>query len=417
MKRAITPEQRSKALEQASRAAYYGGVLELRAGGQSLAAGQELEALIAKAVNRERVELELELLAYEQGKRDSDGKPIPNRNHVRFRDGAVMRLGRSGKGTPFLRDHDKWNSTSIGGRVTDSRPVKVDDAGHYQIRQTVLLTEPSAVERALRGLMSAVSIGWRPTGPVLCTACNAEVLTECWHFPGDTIATKDGQSLTVEWEYTEAELVETSEVPIGGVPTAELEGIRAALSAAPFHSGPTLATRNPMQDFATALKTKLGLAVTAGEDEILAAVNTLAVDSKELAVVQKELAIFRAEAAIANLSACDEFIASALKLGKIRPNAEKVWRDLFEVSPERAKANMALIPANSETLAGAPRQSAAPEPAEEAKPTTRDEKAKRVLAQHGVDHGEAVKFASAFGARDPKAAIAKHAAGVMPEEN
>lgn len=182
------------------------------------------DELLRRAVARERVELQLELLAYTQSKGSR------NRNNVRFGDDAIKPMAATGVGTPFLRDHEQYDARARGGTIMASFAKTA--AGAIEVRQTVMLVEPGAVERALRGLMGSVSIGWRPTGPIMCTVCKAEIfeLSDCyegWHVPG--AETDDGE--IVEWEYTAAELVETSEVSVPGVPEARVDEIRQALSS------------------------------------------------------------------------------------------------------------------------------------------------------------------------------------------
>lgn len=415
----ISAKERDAAIAAASRASITETAIELRASetaAEKLTPAQ-VDELLAKAVARERVEVVIDLLAWEQGKRDAAGNVIPNRNRVRFRDGAMMALGRSGKGTPYLRDHDKWSMAAVGGQVIESKTVKVDDAGHYEIRQRVSVTEPTAVERVLRGLTRHVSIGWRPTGPILCTACDAEVLTECWHFPGDT-ATVDGQEVEVWWEYQDAELVETSEVPVPAVPTAGLEAIRSAFAAAHENSNRGPAPHNEDNDtmkLTPALAAFLGIAVTASDDEIDAAVAKVKPEVEGAAAVKAELAILKAEAAIDKSTPVDKFIQAAVAEGRITPADEGPWRELFGLAPDRARARMAERAPGSATPAGKPLQSGTPLP-EDVTPapaaSDRDAKARAVVEKAGRNYDNVAKFAKAFGAKDPKAAIAKHVAGI-----
>ena len=62
------------------------------------------DELLAKCKAGEYVELHVDLIAYEQK------AGVANRKFVRFRDGAMMRLGSSGRGRPFLRDHEQGDS-------------------------------------------------------------------------------------------------------------------------------------------------------------------------------------------------------------------------------------------------------------------------------------------------------------------
>ena len=209
-------------------------VTELRAGGASLTDSGRAE-LLAKALAGELVEVELDVLAYEQNAQ-------PNRKFVRFRDGLMSKLAASGKGTPVLRDHEQGDMRAKGGTVISSRVEKRGD-GDYAIMQTHRLTAPWAVELAARGLLDRVSIGWNPTGPITCSACGTEVFTECYHLPGDRVAEDGARAsggkrfvrkadgpIMVQWVFTDAELIETSHVPIPAVKGAGVEQIRATLS-------------------------------------------------------------------------------------------------------------------------------------------------------------------------------------------
>lgn len=328
-----------------------GHVLALRASGASA----ELDAttrdeLLGRAVRGEYVELELDVLAYEQkaGER--------NRNAVRFRDGAMAALGRSGKGKPFLRDHKQGDVTARGGTILASAAVKVAE-GHHQIRQSVKLTDPAAVARALRGLMGSVSIGWNPTGPILCSACGTPVLERgsCWHWPGDEIKLEGGAStVVVEWIYTSAELLEASEVSVPGVPSAAIEGVRAALSAALNRGGQRPPQEHDEMKNLPAFVALLGLAATAGEDDILPAVEALkkrgdALEAQNATFVAAQAKITAEQvAASAQLAAkeLEDFIAGGVKAGKLAAGSqmETSLRAYHAVDKAGAVALLASMP-------------------------------------------------------------------------
>lgn len=389
----ITVEQRAQAIAAASQAAA-GGIAELRAGGKKLETADR-DALLARAVAREAVELEIDLLAYEQGRRNASGERVRNRNGVRFRDGLMVRLGNTGVGRPFLRDHRQGDVTARGGTVIASKTSKLTEDGHYEIRQTVRLTEPSAVERALRGLMSTVSIGWNPTGPVLCTACGTEALAKCWHFPGDTATDDDGNEIEVEWEFTDAELVETSEVSVPGVPSAGIESIRAALAAS------THVTRGPEPQKEQSMKNicnKLGLAATAGEDEVLSAVEK-AISGREvaeakLAIAEAERAKLAAEVetyrAAQRKDAEDEFISDALASGRILPADEPAWRRLHAVDKAGAVEEMAKRAAGCASPVGQPPQRDKSAPAPAAGEVVLTARQRKFIAQLGMTEAQYV---------------------------
>jgi hypothetical protein len=409
----LSAEQRAEILTLASRSAMPDGVVTLRANGKGLAP-VDADAMLARAVARERVELELDLLAYEQGRPDSEGKPTRNRNSVRFRDGAMVKLGRTGKGAPFLRDHRQGDSSARGGTVIESSTDKLAD-GHYQIRQTVRLTEPSAVERALRGLMTSVSVGWNPTGPVVCSLCDVEVLThqwarECGHLPGER---DDDSGAVAEWEYTEAELIETSEVPVPGVPSAGIEGIRAALSAAMTYRGSPPQEIQAMSKLQARVSALLGLAATAGEDETGDAVTTLHAERNalklQLEAEQRRTAEINArlahhEAQLAK-AAEDAWITEGIKAGKITLGAhEQALRTFFKADADGARALLAAAP--TITPVGAQSQSAAAEP----QPIATG--ARALLAASGVNYDKAREYTGMFGAAEPDKALAAYASRV-----
>lgn len=354
---------------------------ELRADGVALTAARRDE-LLARCAANEYVELEVDLLAYEQktGER--------NRNSVRFRDGAMLSIGRTGKGAPFLRDHNQSNSLSKAGVIVASATEKRGD-GEYAIRQTVKLTAPWAVDMALRGLMDTVSIGWRPTGPVLCSACNSAVYTKCYHWPGDRLVeTDDGAGgkkrtraadgpVVVEWIYTEAELVETSVVNVPGVPNARIDDVRAAMFASLSAGNPALRAEversgfdiTQENDMDPELLKLLGLSETATEDEVKAAVAKLkesakegAVKGTELAITQKDFVAVQAKLAAIEAdqrkAAEDKFIADALASGRIGKGDEEQWRALHAHDPKHAVTLMAKREPASATPVGAARQSA-----------------------------------------------------------
>jgi hypothetical protein len=418
-------EDRGKAIAEAF-LGETGRIIECRAVGATGALTEERRAeLLAKAVAREAVEIELDILAYEQkpGQR--------NLNCFRFRDGGMIALGASGVGTPFLRDHNRWSVDAIGGTIIASKTTKRGD-GDYVINQTVRLTEPAAVERALRGNLRAVSIGAMPTGPVLCSHCGTPIFEECWHYRGDEIEAEDGSTEVIEWIYTSAVLVESSEVPIGAVPSAGVQTIRAALAAAGYGTGNR--GRVPHEDEEKTMKKTPALVAKLQLAGLLAACANPAepTDAEFEAAVEEllgdraELTITRHETTATAQSAEEKFVRGLLDTGRILAADADVWRASFRASPERAQALAAKRPANCATPVGAARQSAQAEPTNEqvkaattaaAAGTTveamsRDTQAQKVLEQHSVPYADAVRYARMFGATDPKAAVAKHCAGV-----
>lgn len=376
----VRREDRALAIAAMSRAPLVDAPITLKASSGGVLSTAARDELLKKCMDGEYVELELEVKAFEQ----EAGKA--NRNFVRHRDGGLVALGRSGKGTPFLRDHRQGDSLARAGTVVASQTEKLAE-GHYVIRQTVKLTASWAVELALRGLLSTVSIGWNPIGPVMCSACNAEIFSKCYHFPGDKLREVDlgeaGKKLkrdstgdiTVEWIFSESELVETSIVPVPAVPSAHIEDVRAALSA----SHPSLRSMleregsfsedeilEENEDMNPELLKLLGLSATATMEEVLAAIAALSADRSELSITKKELAVFQADIDKLNAdkrkSAEDTFIADALSSGRITKGDEPAWREFHQLSAERAVKRMGERPAGLSTPVGQPRASAQPDP-------------------------------------------------------
>lgn len=211
-------------------------VLDMRTGDGRKVTPEVRDELLAKLAAGEYVELEVDLLAFEQKAGE------PNRKFLRFKDGLMASLGRSAVGKPFLRNHDQGDVMARGGTIIAGQTEK-RGAGDYAIIETAKLTAPWAVENALRGLLDRVSIGWHPGALPHCTVCKAEVFSKCYHWPGDRLAEVTGEDgkkrlarssdgdKVVEWEFQAAEITETSFVNVPAVPAAGVRAIRASLSA------------------------------------------------------------------------------------------------------------------------------------------------------------------------------------------
>lgn len=343
----------------------------LRANGAAITADSRDE-MLARCAAGQYVELELDVMAFEQ-------KPgVQNRNYVRFRDGAMLALGRSGVGTPFMRDHDQDDAMARGGTIVASQAEKRGD-GDYAIRQTVKLTAPWAVDLALRGLLSTVSIGWNPTGAVQCSVCSLNFY-RCSHYPGERYSMRemdDGSRRPVadaagpmvcERIYTSAELVETSAVSVPAVPSAQIDAIRAALSAQK-NTGMSPGESEIMNPKLLAL---LGLTATAGEIEVEKAVESI-LSAKKLGEQQRDELATQLATANAKITgyeqvlekqAEDEFVTKAIQSGKLIPGSqhEQSLRAFYTINQDAARAFVASSPAV--TPVGAPRQAGGPVPAD-----------------------------------------------------
>ncbi len=329
-------------------------VLGLRAGDGSELTADKRKEMLAAVMAGEHCELELDLLAYEQKPNER------NRKNIRIRDKGMRAFGASGKGRPFLRDHDQDSVLARGGTIIASKTEEPTE-GHYQVRQTARLSAPWACELALRGLLDTLSVGIYPTGAVNCSVHGTEVFERCYCFRGDEVEDDDGNKQTVEWVYDSAENVETSAVNVPAVPSAHIESIRSALmlSAGANHGGSP-----PREGMMKAqLASILGLGATAADAEFIAAVEKLRADNAELGIVKAELATANAEIKTfrADKTKTDEdaLIAAGVKRGAIALGAdEAALREFFRLAPDRAKARVAERPDGYMTPVGAKLDSA-----------------------------------------------------------
>jgi phage major head subunit gpT-like protein len=331
--------------------------IELRAA-ESEAAGlitaEKRDELLLRVASGVHVEIYLSILAYEQ----RDGEP--NRGFIKLRPSAFSSAAKSAVGRPFLRDHAQAETLATGGKIVASKSEKRGD-GDYAINMTVKITAPWAVDMALRDLLSFVSIGLRPVGPVLCSVCGTEVFTQCMHWRGDSIVMKVGEPEQIcEWIYTAAEIVEISTVPVPAVVGAHIESIRAELSAI------TPKKEKQTMDKLALLLAALNLSATASEDEIKTAVeahnkraNTLeaklSIASTDLAAAVAERDALRDAKLAADAKA---FIDEAIELGKITATDSAVWSKLYANDPTDAVAEMAKRSVGLASPVGRARQTA-----------------------------------------------------------
>ena len=337
----------------------------LRFDGKALASGgdEQRVELLTRSRTGEHIELELDCTPFLQL------PDTPNRNFLRFRDGGLVAMGRTGKGSVFLRDHRQGDLTARGGTVLASKMTR-GDGGIYRLSQTIRLHEPWAVQMALTGSLDRFSIGWNPTGPVTCSVCKSEILEACWHFPGETVELDSGEQ-AVEWVFHSAELLETSAVCVPAVVGTTVDDIRAALAVAkpelghrPTRKGKFMAYRR--------IAELLALSASAGESEVIAGIEAL---QGKLDDAGKRLAATRAQLEEANAALASEraahealkaqlahdaeesFIRTGIEAGKLRPNSKlaKALRDMFALDREAAQEMLDSAPVV--TPVGTPRQS------------------------------------------------------------
>ncbi len=207
-------------LEPETLRAMASGELKATAPGISEAVRKEL---ITRVRAGEHLELELSAITFRQ----KDGHP--NRNGLRFKASKLGKIARSWKGKPALVDHRSWSSSARIGTILDSELVELAD-GWAGFRQTLRVVKPEAVISVLDGTLDRFSVGWDPTGPVICTAHNSPVFEKCRCWPLDRVALDAGEVIA-EYEFTSAEGDETSAVNTPAVAGTKIEDVRAALAA------------------------------------------------------------------------------------------------------------------------------------------------------------------------------------------
>lgn len=218
--------------------AFCSEIVVMKANGQDMTNALRDEMLQA-CRDGKHVELTLVIDAYQQK------LGMANRNFVRIHDQDLNSFADSGKGQPFLKDHLQDDSMSVAGSIIKSNGGELPN-GTFNVGLEVKLTAPWAVDLALRGLLNTVSVSWRSrSGVVKCSACDAQVFTQCSHWKGDTLSEKivDGKKyfqrdpngkIKCEWIYHDPEMLECSITPVPAVPSSKIDEIRASLSASGF---------------------------------------------------------------------------------------------------------------------------------------------------------------------------------------
>jgi hypothetical protein len=322
--------------------------------------------MLAKLKAGERLELYLDAVTFSQ-------QPgVRNRNFVRFGEENLASIAKSGVNSVFLRDHRQGSMADAGGRIVES--VARQSGSAIEFAQTLLLVRDWAVEDALLGMMRAFSIGWNPiaapgklTPEVLCSVCMAPIQHCVWelgHWRG-----REVKGQVVELIFQNAELLETSAVPVPAVREVRAIGIRqAALShelvtAELSMFGVPIPQKETMMDLSTILSA-LGLA-SGGVQEILAAVQQRdATANAKLATLQLQLdeahaelaaATARARAAEAKAGKNAEELAEEkarqwadglVAEGKLAPSGElyEHWVEQYKLNPEKAQRLASALP-------------------------------------------------------------------------
>lgn len=339
----------------------------LRATLQGAPDSLDRNALLGAVADGRDVRLFVDIIATEQSTQ-------PNRNFTRFTADCLTKMAASFVGKPFLRDHAQNSVEDRGGRIVASEFIGQGEVGH--IRQTIEVSAPWAVEALARDLIDAFSIGWWPNDTLqpYCSIDGQSLFSiDCPHMPGDVVEYPDGSTKTVEMIYTDVDGIETSAVNTPAVRAVGIEAIRAALAAqragtvvlgAPITQDHESAARrvrealahqkeNQMKNIAT----KLGLADTADEPAIMAAVDRLKTEHATLAAAHSQTkdALSAAQSRLdkveaeANAAKLEALIEGAYRDGKIagekgKNDLEKSVRELAALSFSGADAFVRTMP-------------------------------------------------------------------------
>ena len=365
-------------------------VLAVRHGTATLDADQRAEVLRRLRAG-EPVTVTVEARVFKQTAK-------PNRKFVRFLDNDLEKFAASFVGRPFLRDHEQGSIEARGGTIVES------SLHGSEIRQTLNLVKPWAVEAALDGTLDRFSIGWLPTKPVKCSVCGKSMFdyrAGCTHMPGDE-AEVDGVKQTVEMVFERPEGVETSAVNVPAVNGTGIDQIRAALSAARgTHSAPGDGGRKkPSMD--PKILESLGLAADASEADTIAALAKLTAEneSRKVALEAAGKRVVELEAKQAKLDAdakqrdVDTLVESARRDGKIilahgvegKPTEGKQEKAIRLLAAQSIDAAREWVAGLDRVIPGGPAQSAGadPTPAKKNPADVLDDTEKKYARQAGI---------------------------------
>ncbi len=278
--------------------------------------------IIIEAVRSgKHVELSVQAITFRQ----KDGEP--NRNFLRFKTERLAAIAESFVGKPVLLDHNKWEQSARMGTITASEAVQINTWTAF--RQTLRFVKPHAVISVLDGTIDAYSIGWDPSGKILCTAHQSDVRGKgrcgCW--PGDKVEL-DGKTVVAEYEWQSTEGLETSAVNTPAVTGTKNEDVRTALAAelSLSPSSPSIADPAPKELSMKNVNAILGLAAEAPEENAVRIITELRngriAAEQERDTARTELAV--AAGKITTLEAgvlgvqVESLIEGAYKSGKLR---------------------------------------------------------------------------------------------------
>lgn len=257
-------------------------------------------AKLEDAQRREIIELtrsgkQIELMVPARTYRQKDGHP--NLNHMRLKPSKLAAIAKTFAGRPMLVDHRKVQESAIG-RIASSELAEAA-GGWAEFAQTFHVTTPRGVIGILDGTLSEFSVSWRRKGnaPIMCTAHGVDVLgsKSCYLredcYPGKSVALDTGKVIA-EYEFADAEGVETSGVIGPAVSGTRIEGIRALLAAELGIEPHTRKRTRKMKNFSL-LAVALGLPSLTEDDDASAAARIV----EDLSAAKEERDTFSAQLA------------------------------------------------------------------------------------------------------------------------
>lgn len=275
---------------------------------------------------------------------------VANRRNIRHADGALEALAGSFVGMPVLLDHDTRSQASRIGTIVESSLARHGGTGWANLNQKLRIVKPEAVISVLDGTIDRFSIGWLPTGPVLCSVHGVDVrgADSCYCWPGDQVSI-EGKLRTVEYVFTAADGIEVSAVNVPAVKGTKVDDIRSALAAELDFSPRSPEPAGHMRFTLLAAALSMTALTEADEAAALRAVEDLKRGKltaeqerdearRQLKELETKLTATEARVAVAEASALDSEIAAAIKDGKLRMTRDAEGKPVPSKLELRARA-------------------------------------------------------------------------------
>lgn len=265
-------------------------------------------------------------------------RATPNRNYARLARGTLRTGARSFVGQVVLLDHDQRSQQARIGTIIDSKAAK-DDEGNVTFVMKLSIVKLHAIESVLDGTIDRFSIGWFPTGPVVCSVHEQPLwgadCCPCW--PGQTVNGK-----TVEAVFTAWDGIEVSAVNVPAVVGTGIDQIRAALSALRANDNGEKPHTPAQKETTMNLRTYLGLADDATDEQITAALAARDAQEKErtskLAQYEAQQQTTAQQLAAARQARIDQAVAAAKADGRLHIVRDSQGKEIASELESRVRA-------------------------------------------------------------------------------